>query len=161
MKHCTNYSIRIPPNQDCLSVFCPHSLPDETFLLSLSLFPSCFQHRLLCRDLPLCLVTCCSTSVFFLDACLVRRSAICYRVSIHRISTSTSVARDLTMASSIASRGLLMKERLFPFAVSHQQHRLQRKLCRRRSTVFSSNPTVPCEMSCCMSQQPNCCAPPI
>ena len=75
------------------------------------------------------LITCCSTSAFFLDACLVRRSAICYRVSIHLISTSTSVARDLTMASSVASRGLLMKERLFPFAVSHQQHRLQRKLC--------------------------------
>ena len=42
-----NQYSQIPSTSSCLRVLRPHSLPDETFLasLSLSLFPSCLQRR--------------------------------------------------------------------------------------------------------------------
>ena len=50
------------------------------------------------------LITCCRTSLDFLDACVASLSAIWYRASIHLKSASLCAARDLTMASSSTIR---------------------------------------------------------
>ena len=113
MRHCTNFSIRKPPKKSCLSVFRRHSLPD---LASLSLSARRVSNIVSAALIRQCawLITCCSTSSDFHDVCLARQSAIRYRGSSHLKSASPPVARDLTVASSIASPLSVDKELLLP-----------------------------------------------
>ena len=81
-------------------------LSDEAFLASLSVrrvssivSSSVVHHCAL-------LITCCNTSSAFLDACLVRQSAIWYRASIHVKSASPSIAQWLD-SGKLSGRSLV------------------------------------------------------
>ena len=142
------------------------------------LSPSSFQHRFLCRYPPLCLIDHLVQYLFrhLLASCLVSQSAIGYRASIHLKSASPSVALDLTLASSIASR-LSVDEGAAP-SLSTASYRRQQPIINNAgfqkpprsrskkllpsscgSTMFSSSPAVPCTLRYCLSEQPNFCAP--